>query len=562
MRAFNLLNAIALASTVTAFFPWYPAYRCHETRDCIESKNSNEGHIVGRDPGSSIKIAQRLPEIDETVEVRIRRLGAQLRRKYQRGSPVRVENAQERVVKRTNTYSIMPAATPSQASSAGIDQDGTDYSYFAQVQLGSSSTPMYMLLDTGAGSSWIMGSTCNSGPCSIHSLYNPSTSTTYKALDQSFGVSYGSGSVSGTLGTDTLTLAGLKLPMTLGIVNYTSNDFNAFPMDGILGLSLDKSSDPSFLETLIASKALKSNIFGISLNRASDGPNTGEINFGTPDTSRFSGSLTYASVSSSGGGFWAVPMANVGVGTTQSGITTKLAYIDTGTSFIFCNEGDAKAFHALVPGATTTDNETYHVPCTTTTSVSFTFGSTTYNVSSKDWVSQPSNGVCTSNIYGHDIVGGNWLLGDTFLKNVYVVFDADQSRVGFAQNLAVIAPSTTLTAATSSTSPGMPSSLTGSISTTKSNGPPSGTVATGTGATFTGSTLIPSITASGSTTPTSTAVALGLNGHETSNSGTAAAETSSTQASPTSTTSIKNSGSRLRSSLYGTCLSLILVLIT
>lgn len=201
-------------------------------------------------------------------------------------------------------------------------------------------------------------------------------------------------------------------------------------MDGILGLSLGKSNNPSFIDSLIASKALKSNIFGMSLNRASDGPNTGEINFGAIDTSRFSGDLSYTAVSSAAGGFWAIPMANAGLGTTQAGITTKLAYIDTGTSFIFCPSSDAKLFHAVVPGATTTDNVTWHVPCTTTTSVTFTFGSTAFSVSSKDWVSAPSSGVCTSNIYGHDIVDGNWLLGDTFLKNVYAVFDADQSRVG------------------------------------------------------------------------------------------------------------------------------------
>lgn len=236
--------------------------------------------------------------------------------------------------------------------------------------------------------------------------------------------------MSGVVGTDDLTLAGLKIPITLGIANVTSNDFNNFPMDGILGLSLAKSVNPSFIDSLIASKALESNIFGISLNRASDGPNTGEINFGTPDTSRYSGDLAYTAVSSAGGGFWSLPMANIGLGTTQAGITSKLAYIDTGTSFIFCSPSDAQIFHSIVPGASSTDNITWHVPCTTTASVTITFGSTAFSVSPKDWISPAVNGVCTSNIYGHDIISGNWLLGDTFLKNVYAVFDVDQSRVG------------------------------------------------------------------------------------------------------------------------------------
>lgn len=494
-----------------------------------ESKDADEGHIVGRGDEVSVKIVQRLPENDESPEIRIRHLSDQLKRKYHRGSPVKVE---ERLVKRTNTYTIMAAATPTQACSAGINQDGTDFSYFAQVQLGSANQPMWMLLDTGADSSWVMGSACNSGPCTVHNTYNPTSSTTFKALSASFGVQYGSGSVSGISGTDTVTLAGLKLPISLGIANQTSNDFNSFPMDGILGLS----ATSNFIGNLVASKALKSNVFGMSLNRASDGANNGEINFGTPDTSRFSGSLTYTSIDTSAGGFWAIPMANVGFGTTQAGITTKSAYIDSGTSFIFCHPDDAKTLHDKIPGATTTDNSTYHVPCSTTTSVTFQFGSTTFTVSSKDWVSQPNGGVCTSNIYGHDIVSGNWLLGDTFLKNVYAVFDVDQNRVGFAPKLAATGV------------------------TTSSTNPTTGTATTDTGATFTASTLTASMTASSSTAPTSSAASPGLNGHETSNSnsGSAAAQTAA-QASPTST---KGSGLRLRSGVSMTCFGLILALIT
>lgn len=387
--------------------------------------------------------------------------------------------------------------------------------------------------------------------------------------------------MSGVVGTDDLTLAGLKLPITLGIANTTSNDFNNFPIDGILGLSLGKSSTPSFLDTLIASKALKSNVFGMSLNRASDGPNTGEINFGAPDSSRYSGDLTYTDVSSAGGGFWSLPMANVGLGTTQAGITSKLAYIDTGTSFIFCSPSDAQIFHSIVPSASSPDNITWHVPCTTTSSVTFTFGTTAFSVSSKDWVSPPSNGVCTSNIYGHDIISGNWLLGDTFLKNVYAVFDADQGRVGkqtsrqyisrilivlgFAQKAAVATAAATTTASTTmaaitSNPAGMPSTMAGSMSSVESNGPLPGTVATGTGATFTASTLVSATSAR--TTPTSTPDLPGLGVPETtnSNSNSAAAQTSVANASPTAAT--KNSGLRLQTSLSAALLGCLLTLIT
>jgi hypothetical protein len=64
MRASKiLLGALALATTSSAFFPWYPDYRCAETKDCVESKGTDEGHVVERGNGLTVKIAQRVPEV-------------------------------------------------------------------------------------------------------------------------------------------------------------------------------------------------------------------------------------------------------------------------------------------------------------------------------------------------------------------------------------------------------------------------------------------------------------------------------------------------------------------
>jgi len=353
-------------------------------------------------------------------------------RKYNHPSQIRGV-ARDSILKRTNTHAVVTAANPSQTNSAGIDQDGTDFSYFAVVKFGSASTPLYLLLDTGASTTWVMGPSCTTNACQTHDSFGTGDSTTLRTTTEPFEVAYGAGNVNGTLASDSVSIAGMMFQMTFGIANYTSSDFQNFPIDGILGLSLAKSSTPSFVQTLVASKALKSNLFGMSLNRASNGPNTGEINFGAPDTSKYSGNLNYFPVSSNGEGDWAIPMGNVGFGNTQSGITGKLAYIDTGTSYIFCPPDQAATFYGIVPGSkilSTGTTVTYSVPCDTTTVLTFTFGSATYSVLAKDWIGPEVNGVCTGNVYGHAVVPDAWLLGDTFLKNVYTVFDIDQNRVG------------------------------------------------------------------------------------------------------------------------------------
>ncbi|PVH84378.1 acid protease [Cadophora sp. DSE1049] len=536
-----LASAVVLASTATAFFPWFPDYLCVEDHTCVAERAVEDRGLVA----ATLKLVQRIPKNDLPHDVQIQRLAERLTRKYQRGTPVQPIEVLERddVAKRTNTYKIMPASTPTQLMSAPIDQDGTDFSYFTEVTLGSSKTLVYMLLDTGAATTWVMGKSCTSGPCKVHNTFDPTSSTSFKDIGKTFNISYGSGQVGGKLGTDTISLAGMSFPMTLGVADMTSDDFNSFPIDGILGLSQSRGDYPIFLETLVESKSLKSNIFGVSLNRATDGTNTGEINFGEPNTSKYSGSLNYNDVSKDAGGDWAISLGNVGVGSTQANIKGKLAFVDTGTSFIFCPPEDAKVVYALVPGAETTNNVTYTVPCTTTTALTFTFGSTTYNVDSKDWVSPMANGVCTGNIYGQAVTPGNWLLGDTFLKNVYSVFDADKDRLGFAQKdpVAATVSSTASPSSSSATSTGMATSSPtgpGSISAvmTSSNGTPTGTTsATGTEPSTTGNSAS-TTNPSSSSASSSAAVPLspGLNGHETSGTDPAAAQTqSTTSATPT-----------------------------
>ena len=63
-------------------------------------------------------------------------------------------------VKRDNDYSIITASQPSQTNSMAVHEDGTDFSYFSAVNFGSHGKPMYMLIDTGAANTWVMGANC------------------------------------------------------------------------------------------------------------------------------------------------------------------------------------------------------------------------------------------------------------------------------------------------------------------------------------------------------------------------------------------------------------------
>ena len=315
----------------------------------------------------------------------------------------------------------------------GIHQDGTDYSYFLQAQFGSKGKELYLLVDTGAGSSWVMGSNCNSEACSLHDSFGVEDSDTFKASSEVFSVEYGSGEVEGHLATDTIQLGGMSFDFQFGVAEKTSKDFVHFAFDGILGLSMNKGANENFLQTMEDSGDLDANVFGVSLHRASDGTNDGEIQFGSVNSDRYQGDITYTPLKAEGDD-WAIKLDDITYDGKSANAQGVHAYIDTGTTFIFAPEAAAKAFHDLIPGAKSSDGMYYKVPCDSKAPLIFTFSGKEIEVSSKDWISpEDSEGLCTSNIYGWEVVEGSWLLGATFIKNVYTVFDKDKRRIGFAQ---------------------------------------------------------------------------------------------------------------------------------
>lgn len=329
-------------------------------------------------------------------------------------------------------YEILPASTPTLARAEGLNQDGTDFSYFIEIGIGSNLKPIYMLIDTGAGSTWVMSSTCQSSPCLIHQTFGPSDSETLEVEDTHFEIHYGSGSVSGLVASDTFHIAGFDLPFRFGLANVTSDDFNHFPFDGILGLGLSPGTTENFVAELVEEKLLDRNVFGVYLNRASDGDTGGEISFGSLNPDKYTGDITYTPLHKKDGYDWAIEMEDFSYGTKTAGVSTILSYIDTGTSYAFGPKKEVAKIYNMIDGATTSNGEIFNVPCDSNDELAITFSGRRHIISAKDWRSGPNeNGQCTGNFYGYEVVANAWLLGDVFLKNVYAVFDVDKKQIGF-----------------------------------------------------------------------------------------------------------------------------------
>ncbi|KAF4971017.1 hypothetical protein FZEAL_9939 [Fusarium zealandicum] len=429
MRPSVLLTQLALcASSAHAFFPYDPDWRQSVAgKSLLPSQRSTHGQ-----KGRSVRVdvRQRAAQKSRSVTERAAHEAARLITKY---TGQHIPNDNE-LSKRDNDYDIMEATETKGKFTQGVNQDGTDYSYFVEVKIGSEKKPIYMLIDTGAGSSWVMGSDCSSEACEMHNTFGSDDSESLDSTDKPFNIAYGSGKVEGTLAKDTFNVAGMSLEYQFGLATTTSDQFVQFAFDGILGLAMNEGANANFLNAVKESNVLDKNMFCIALNRASDGTNEGEISFGSPNPEKYTGKISYTSVGKEDD--WAIEMDDMGYNGKKAGVGGIRSFIDTGTSFMFGPKENVKKLHSVIPGAESSDETTYKVPCDSNGNLTVTFSGVDYVISSRDWVSPPNDdGECTSNVYGYEVVKGAWLLGDTFIKNVYTVFDADKRQIGFATSV-------------------------------------------------------------------------------------------------------------------------------
>ncbi|KAL4878561.1 aspartic peptidase domain-containing protein [Aspergillus karnatakaensis] len=341
-------------------------------------------------------------------------------------------------VRRDNIYKVVLADKPSSPNTVALHQDGLDYSYFSTVNVGTPGQPVWMMLDTGGANTWVFGANCTSVPCQMHNTFGDNSSSTVKLTTDKFEVGYGSGSVSGVLVTDHLKIADINVEMTFGLANETTDDFKDYPIDGILGLGRSNDTSlgkPAFMDLVAEQGELDLNIVSFHLSRNSDGERDGTVTFGGVDKTKYTGDISYTHVAESSI-HWSIPLDDTVVDGKALGFKGKFAIIDTGTSYSLLPPKDADAVHALIPGSKRLSGENFLVPCDAKAVVQFTFSGLSYTMSPKDYIGArlESGDGCVSTLISQAVFGDDvMILGDTFLKNVYTVFDFDNDRIGFAK---------------------------------------------------------------------------------------------------------------------------------
>ncbi|PKY02204.1 acid protease [Aspergillus campestris IBT 28561] len=338
--------------------------------------------------------------------------------------------------RRDNSYKVVMADTPSSPNTVALNQDGRDYSYFAKIKVGSQDQDMYMMLDTGGVNTWLFSADCKSTACSLHNTFGEKESSSLETSDEDWHVGYGTGTVSGVVGTDNITIGDVDVWLPIGLADTASDDFRSYPMDGIIGLGRAEEGSfgqPTFMDQVKKEKVLDSNIIGFTFSRSSDDEKDGAVTIGGVDKSRYSGDIAYTDTTGSVS-HWRIPLDDVSVDGHACRFSDRTAIIDTGTSYMLLPPDDAKTLHDLIPGAQESGKQTFVLPCDSTVDLQLTFSGVSYSISHKDYIGDKATGsMCLSTIVAHQMFGDDeWLVGDVFLKNVYTVFDYDEDRIGFA----------------------------------------------------------------------------------------------------------------------------------
>ncbi|KAL5501257.1 hypothetical protein ACEPAH_9644 [Sanghuangporus vaninii] len=318
--------------------------------------------------------------------------------------------------------------------------------YVASVGVGSPPTTYSLIIDTGSSNTWV-----GAGSAFV-------TTSTSVNTGRSVSVTYGSGSFSGTEYTDTVTLSSDLVITGQGIgVASRSSGFDG--VDGILGIGPTDltegtvsgvSSVPTVTDNLFTQGTISEKVVGVFFAPTNTLETTnGELTFGGVDSSRISGSISYASFTSTSPATFYIGIdesITYGSATGSTVLSSTAGIVDTGTTLLLIAT-DAFNRYVSLTGAVQ-DNATGLLRISSAnyanlqslflnvggTSYEFTANAQTWPRALNTAIGGSSNSIylIVADLGSNSGEGLDFINGYVFLERYYSVYDTTNNRVGFA----------------------------------------------------------------------------------------------------------------------------------
>lgn len=317
---------------------------------------------------------------------------------------------------------------------------------------------MRLHVDTGSSDLWVntpSSNLCTQGtnPCGYAGAYSANGSSTYEYVGDWFNISYVDGSgASGDYVSDTITIGAAKLDRLQFGIGYISTS-----TQGILGIGYPsnevqvgragKSPYENLPAALSSAGHVSRNAYSLWLNDLD--ANRGSILFGGVDAEQYSGALQTLPIQASRGfyGEFLITLTSLGLGGQTIADDQALAVLlDSGSSLTYLPNDMVESIYEQVQAQYDPSAGAAYVPCSlgrSTATLDFTFTSPTISVEMNELVlglvasggGRPTfqNGEAAC-LFGIAPAGaGTNVLGDTFLRSAYVVYDLDNNEISLAQ---------------------------------------------------------------------------------------------------------------------------------
>uniref|UniRef100_A0A8C4LMC0 Pepsin A n=1 Tax=Equus asinus asinus TaxID=83772 RepID=A0A8C4LMC0_EQUAS len=313
-----------------------------------------------------------------------------------------------------------------------------DEEYFGTISIGTPAQEFTVIFDTGSSNLWVPSTYCSSLACSNHNRFNPEDSSTYEATSESVSITYGTGSMTGVLGYDTVRVGGIEdTNQIFGLSESEPGSFLYYaPFDGILGLaypSISASGATPVFDNMWDQGLVSQDLFSVYLS--SDDESGSVVMFGGIDSSYYSGSLNWVPVSNEG--YWQITVDSI----TMNGESIACsggcqAIVDTGTSLLAGPHSAIDNIQSYIGASEDSSGEAV-ISCSSIDSlpdIVFTLNGVEFPLSPSAYILQEDDS-CISGFEGMDVdtsSGELWILGDVFIRQYFTVFDRANNQVGLA----------------------------------------------------------------------------------------------------------------------------------
>lgn len=323
--------------------------------------------------------------------------------------------------------------------------------YFANCSMGTPAQTLRLHVDTGSSDLWVntpSSTQCQESddPCSISGEYKANSSSTYKYVNSLFNISYvdGSGAV-GDYVTDTFHFGGQDFTdMQFGIGYQSSSE------EGLLGIGYTinevqvnragEDAYPNFPQLLVNKGVIKSNAYSLWLNDLD--ANTGSILFGGIDTEKYHGSLSRLPIIQEASEYreFIIALTALSSGSTNFASNQKIpVLLDSGSSLIYLPNTIVNSIYSKFGAKWSDQAQAATIDCSmmnNAANITFNFSGPTVSVPLNELVlvagtTRRGQDVCILGINPAD--DSTPVLGDTFLRSAYVVYDLSNNEIALAQ---------------------------------------------------------------------------------------------------------------------------------